>query len=156
MSFCPPVFSPCNETRKLSPALTSLLLLEMLASVSQHLHLDRVICKAVKKDKNYSTFLIDKTGPELEQAELYTALMSSEWSENIAISSTHFPQSKLTCSLYGCNAKQVERVKLLLASSPEVKGHLMLMGGVFAELQRERLEGLVLETENQLDKLLYT
>jgi hypothetical protein len=86
---------------------------------------------------------------------LFTAVMSSQWLNNIAISSTHFSKSRLTLAVvYGCNEEQMERIQRLLKGSPEVRAHPFLMAGVFAELQRDRVEDLVRSKESELYELL--
>ncbi|KAK3356675.1 hypothetical protein B0T25DRAFT_137765 [Lasiosphaeria hispida] len=122
--------------------------------VTKNFRLHNVICKALRRGKSYSAYLVDDSDSRHGTVEMYTAVMSSEWLNNIAISSTHFKSSNLTLAvIYGCDGEQMERIKQLLAASPEVRGHPLLMVGVFAELQRDRLEDLVLETEKQLDTL---
>jgi hypothetical protein len=94
--------------------------------------------------------------------------MSSEWPNNLAISSAHFLQSNFTIAvIYGCRGTRndkkggedgtpnhMERVEQLLARSPEVKGHPLLMPGIFEELQRDRIEGLVRTVEDELDTIM--
>ncbi|KAH6848065.1 hypothetical protein B0I37DRAFT_376555 [Chaetomium sp. MPI-CAGE-AT-0009] len=132
----------------------------------RHAPFHNVIRNAITKGKNYSTCLVSDIGKE--RVELYTAAMSSEWPNNLAISSAHFRQSNFTIAvIYGCRGirndgkededgtpNHMERVEELLARSPEVKGHPLLMPGIFEELQRDRIEGLVRMVEDELDMMM--
>jgi hypothetical protein len=94
--------------------------------------------------------------------------MSSEWPNNLAISSAHFRGSNFTIAvIYGCRGTQKDgkkgdndtpnhmaRVEELLSRSPEVKGHPLLMPGIFEELQRDRVESLVRTVEDDLDTIM--
>ncbi|KAK5653028.1 hypothetical protein OQA88_9314 [Cercophora sp. LCS_1] len=124
-----------------------------------------VIRKAITKGKNYSTCLV--TDVNGETVELYTAVMTSEWPNNLAISSAHFRRSNFTVAvIYGCRGKrndgqdddenpnQMARVEQMLRRSPEVKGHPLLMPGIFEELQRDRVESLVRMVEDELDMIM--
>ncbi|KAK3394238.1 hypothetical protein B0H63DRAFT_505983 [Podospora didyma] len=48
----------------------------------------------------------------------------------------------------------MERGQKLLDESPEIKAHPLLMVGVFAELQRDRLDGLVQDTVYEQDEFM--
>ena len=73
---------------------------------------------------------------------MFTAVMSHEFNiGHIAVSSTHYTDSKLTLTVFcGCTAGQMDHVQSILSESPEVRDHRMLVPGLFAELQRDRLE----------------
>lgn len=112
-----------------------------------------VIRKALIKNKTYSTWVTSRS--TVEPVELFTAVTSSRWLNSIAISSTHYSKSRLTLAVvYGCNEDQMEKIQHLLKASPEVRAHPFLMAGVFAELQRDRVEDLVRSKESELDYLL--
>ncbi|KAK4448663.1 hypothetical protein QBC34DRAFT_406555 [Podospora aff. communis PSN243] len=112
-----------------------------------------VIRKALKRDKSYCTFLSSRSS--VESVEMFTAVSSSLWEYNIAISSTHFTKSQLTLAvIYGCNEDQMKKVQRLLEASPGVRAHPFLMVGIFAELQRDRIEALVREEEKELDIMM--
>jgi len=113
-----------------------------------------VICKALWNRKAYSTFLRGKA-PGGELIYMFTAVMSHEFDiDHIAVSSTHYTDSKLTLTVfYGCTAGQMDHVQSLLSESPEVRDHPMLVPGLFAELQRDRLEQFVFDLELKLDDI---
>ncbi|KAK0712057.1 hypothetical protein B0H67DRAFT_669833 [Lasiosphaeris hirsuta] len=98
---------------------------------------------------------------------MHTAVMSFEhrdWTDNIAISSTHFRDSNFTVAIiYGCSDELkdgqpsvMDNIESLLARSPEVKGHPLLLPGLFAELQRDRTEDLVVcSAQSELEHLMF-
>jgi hypothetical protein len=104
--------------------------------------------------KCYTTCLASNTGTE--PVELFTAVAPVvNYDDGIAISSTHFTKSQLTLAvIYGCSEEQMKRVEILLQMSPEVRSHPFLVAGLFAELQRDRVEVLVQGLENELDKII--
>ncbi|GAB1312325.1 Cora-domain-containing protein [Madurella fahalii] len=121
--------------------------------IAQRFKLHSVIRKALQRKKSYSTCLTSKS--TIEPVELFTAVISAAWPSNIAISSTYFTKSKLTLAvIYGCNGMQMKKIEDLLKMSPEVRDHPFLMAGIFAELQRDRVESLVLGIEKKLDDIM--
>jgi hypothetical protein len=115
--------------------------------------LHNAIRKALVQGKCYSTSL-GSSSPESEPIEMYTAVMTSEFANNLAVSSTYFAETRQTLAvIYGCNPKQMERVERLLRGSPEVHSHPMLVIGLFAELQCNRLDGLVRALEDDLESI---
>ncbi|KAK0746877.1 hypothetical protein B0T18DRAFT_391241 [Schizothecium vesticola] len=121
--------------------------------IVQRFKLHSVIRKALQRKKSYSTCLSSQS--DTEPVELFTAVINANWKNNIAISSTHFKTSHLTLAvIYGCSELQMERVEGLLNRSPEVRAHPFLMAGIFAELQRDRVEALVWDTEAELDHMM--
>lgn len=107
------------------------------------------IGKAIPRKKCYSTSLDAKTpAPDEEDIKLYTAVMTEQYPNNLAISSTYFPKARQALAIiYGCNREQMSRVQQLLLGASEVHEHEMLLPGIFAELERDRLEGLVVQLE---------
>ncbi|KAL2162459.1 hypothetical protein VTH06DRAFT_7372 [Thermothelomyces fergusii] len=89
-----------------------------------------------------STYLVKKVGKEV--VEMYTAATSRTWPNNLAIASTHFRRSKLSVGvIFGCTVQQMNKVEKLLRQSPEVKGHPLLLVGLFAELTLDRVTEIV-------------
>ncbi|KAK0615642.1 hypothetical protein B0T17DRAFT_538680 [Bombardia bombarda] len=113
--------------------------------ITRSFKIHNVVFKAISSARCYSTHLHKQE--EAGVIEMYTATMSTMFPGNLAISSTYFKDSRLTKAvIYGCNSRQMERVEKLLRESPEVKDNPLLMVGVFAELQRDVLDELVLST----------
>ncbi|KAK0644329.1 hypothetical protein B0T16DRAFT_460396 [Cercophora newfieldiana] len=122
--------------------------------IVQRLRPPGAIIKALRMKRCYTICLASNTGTE--PVELFTAAIPPRGTASpIAISSTHFIKSRLTlATIYGCSEKQMDRVDALLRMSPEVRSHPFLMAGLFAELQRDRMELLVQEMENELDCIM--
>ncbi|KAK3320370.1 hypothetical protein B0T19DRAFT_488480 [Cercophora scortea] len=120
--------------------------LPIWARITKTFHFHNVIYNALIRNKCYSTYLTIQKCGETQALDMYTAVASSDlkWFGTIGISSTYFRDLKLTAAaIYGCDEGQMERVEALLRASPEVRSHPLLMVGVFAELQRDRLEEMV-------------
>ncbi|KAK3359648.1 hypothetical protein B0T25DRAFT_533500 [Lasiosphaeria hispida] len=127
----------------------------------QRVPFHNAISDNIGRGKGFSTCLA--TEHNGESVEMYTAVMSREWPENIAISSTYFRSSGFTVAIiYGCSDTKgkhddkpsvMDRIQTLLNRSPEAKAHPLLLPRIFAELQRDRVEALVLDIETQLDDL---
>lgn len=112
-----------------------------------------VILKALRMKTSYTAWLSSNTGNEA--VELFTAVVPVGPLDGIAISSTYFIKSKLTLAvIYGCSREQMDRLEALLQRSPEVRSHPFLMAGLFAELQRDRVELFVQGIESELDDIL--
>ncbi|KAK4185825.1 hypothetical protein QBC35DRAFT_438680 [Podospora australis] len=139
-----------TESEKLATPIYYLpLSRERWRKITKHFRLHNVICRATYMDRCYATYLVYKG------LEMFTAVMNPDWPGNIAISSTHFRDKKLTLAvIYGCSESQMEMVEELLAESPEVRSHPLLTVGVFAELQRDRLEGLIQAAVDVIEDLM--
>ncbi|KAK4175150.1 hypothetical protein QBC36DRAFT_312267 [Triangularia setosa] len=86
----------------------------------------------------------DKTKVDETKVEMFTATMTSrDWDWNCSISSTYFPESRLTLGvIFNCHPDQKDLVSDMLDRSPEVKDHPLLMLGLYCELQRDRADRL--------------
>lgn len=74
--------------------------------------------------------------------------MSHSWRDDLALSATHLSETGLTVAIiYGCNEKQTKDVIHRIENSGEAVCYPLLIAGIFAELERDRLldhvEGLV-------------
>ncbi|KAK0717826.1 hypothetical protein B0T26DRAFT_751839 [Lasiosphaeria miniovina] len=126
---------------------------EKWQDITNKFQFHNAICRAMFLERCYSTYLVKERKPE--PLEMYTSAMSTEWPDNIAISSTHFQTSRFTATIiFGCNEEQMDRVENLLSDSPEVWEHPLLMVRVFAELQRDRLDELVQEIIERSEDLM--
>ncbi len=66
--------------------------------------------------------------------------MSHSWTDDLALSATHFYDIGLTVAIiYGCNDKQTKNIIHRLQNSGEAERYPLLIAGIFAELERERL-----------------
>ncbi|KAK3937002.1 hypothetical protein QBC46DRAFT_268482, partial [Diplogelasinospora grovesii] len=110
--------------------------------VTQAFPVHNVVLRAMEEKTCYSTFLVKREASDI--LEMYTATTSSRRYSSMAISSTHFRRSKLTVAVvYGCDDEIMGKIEALLGGWPEVKNHPLLMMGIFAELQRDRIQILV-------------
>jgi Mg2+ and Co2+ transporter CorA len=72
-----------------------------------------------------------------------TARMSAEQPNDLALSVTHVPKQNSTFAvIYGCNNRQMEKLEKRIRSAGFAVQHPLLIVGIFAELERERLVGL--------------
>jgi len=74
--------------------------------------------------------------------------MSYSWRHDLALSATHLCDNGLTFAvIYGCSDQQTKNIIHRLQNSGDAVSHPLLIAGIFAELERERLlnrvEGLV-------------
>jgi ribosomal protein S15P/S13E len=74
--------------------------------------------------------------------------MSYSWRGDLALSATHLCDIGLTVAvIFGCNDQQMKNIMHRLQNSGDAVSHPLLIAGIFAELERERLlnrvEGLV-------------
>lgn len=66
--------------------------------------------------------------------------MSSYLPNDLAVSVTYIPHSEMTYAIvYGCNEAQITAIEKRVQSAGDNSRHPMLMIGIFAELERERL-----------------
>ena len=66
--------------------------------------------------------------------------MSHSWPHDLALSATHLYDIGLTVAvIYGCNDKQTKNIVHRLQNSGEAVRYPLLIAGIFAELERERL-----------------
>jgi gas vesicle protein len=68
------------------------------------------------------------------------ARMSSDWPDDIALSTTYLPASGQTFAvLYGCNESQKAEIVNRITNSEDAVCHPFLIVGLFAELEKKRL-----------------
>ncbi|KAI1473112.1 uncharacterized protein F4812DRAFT_411644 [Daldinia caldariorum] len=71
---------------------------------------------------------------------VYTARTSSEWSDDVALSSTYLSHRKLNLSVfYGCNDEQSFDIERRLSNAGDAIYHPVLTPGILIELDRKRL-----------------
>ncbi|GAB1313737.1 hypothetical protein MFIFM68171_03947 [Madurella fahalii] len=122
--------------------------------ITEAFHLHNAICKAMQSNKSYSGFLRKQRSDE--ELEMFTAVMTStDRPHNISMSSTYFTKRRLSVAvIYNCNNDQKLRVEELLGDSPEVSSHPLLMVGIFAELQRDRVQKRVTAVNRVGDEII--
>jgi hypothetical protein len=109
----------------------------------------RAIMNRARKVKCQSTFLAYKHGKHKLELEMRSAVAAPySRPRSFSLFSTHFARSRLSLAiLYSCNTAQLARIAGLLQASPEVASHPLLMVGVFAELQLDRMREVVTEVQ---------
>ncbi|KAI8631706.1 hypothetical protein F5Y19DRAFT_402314 [Xylariaceae sp. FL1651] len=79
-----------------------------------------------------------------EMLWMHVVMSNAQGPDAFAVASTHFENAKLTLAIMiGCSVKQMKRVKKLLEGSEDGITHPLLMLGICAELQLERLKNIV-------------
>ncbi|KAK4162971.1 hypothetical protein QBC43DRAFT_290515 [Cladorrhinum sp. PSN259] len=128
--------------------------------IAKSFSLGRAIRKAMEDNKTYSGFMIrrgvDRDPEELETLEMFTAVITStDKLYNVSLSSTYFTKAQLSLAvIFNCDNDQKNLIYRILKASPEVSNHPLLMLGVYAELQRDRMERLVKGVHGARDKLM--
>lgn len=111
----------------------------------------KAIIHPTRRNKCQSTFVTcNHEGADLE---LHTAV-AAPYNQlgSFSLSCTYFNAPKLTLAVfYSCNSTQLRRITQLLRGSPEVASHPLLMVGVFAELQLNRMEEVVSRVHTYCD-----
>ncbi|OTB01852.1 hypothetical protein M426DRAFT_25172 [Hypoxylon sp. CI-4A] len=93
-----------------------------------------------------------QTQRTLFQFQVYTARMSPTWADDkprndIALSTTYIAEKRLSLSVfYGCMESQSYEIEGHLANAGDAIDHPILTANIFAELDWNRLKGLVNET----------
>ncbi|KAM7208135.1 hypothetical protein V8F20_001415 [Naviculisporaceae sp. PSN 640] len=109
--------------------------------VTQALFVHKSVMMVMEESLALSFSALFPTEIKGAEAEIYLASNFGGFPGRIAISSTHFINSKFTTAvIYGCDTDQMQHVTDLLRRSPDVRGHRLLSIGLFSELQRSRLE----------------
>ncbi|KAK4191059.1 hypothetical protein QBC35DRAFT_538948 [Podospora australis] len=108
-------------------------------------HLHNAVIKAMRAEKPYSGFVVKNQDDDM--LEMFTAVMTStDKPLSLSVSSTYFPKSRLSMAVFfSCSSEQKNLIESLLEGSPETSDHPLLVPGLFAELQRHRLEQVLLE-----------
>ncbi|KAI2603725.1 hypothetical protein GGR54DRAFT_622107 [Hypoxylon sp. NC1633] len=72
-----------------------------------------------------------------------------------AIAATHFEGRHFTAAvMFGCSNHQIDRMRKLVNTWKEAKGHPLLMLGIYAELQLDRLNAVVGERDRAYETLI--
>ncbi|KAK3995725.1 hypothetical protein QBC44DRAFT_319284 [Cladorrhinum sp. PSN332] len=124
--------------------------------ITESFCLHEAICKGIEDNKAYSGFLVKRgilPHDPAETLEMFTAIMdSTHRPQSISFSSTYFTKSKTSCGvLFNCDSDQKDLVCRLLEASPEVSNHPFLVLGLYAELQRDRMQKLVMGVQTIRD-----
>ncbi|KAK3295061.1 uncharacterized protein B0H64DRAFT_402490 [Chaetomium fimeti] len=113
------------------------------AKVAKAFMISKAILHPIRRNKCQSTFVACNHGAA--DLELHTAVAAPyNRPGSFSLSCTYFAAPKLTLAVfYSCDSTQLQRIIKLLRGSPEVASHPLLMVGVFAELQLNRMEASI-------------
>ncbi|KAI8957389.1 hypothetical protein F5Y11DRAFT_339808 [Daldinia sp. FL1419] len=87
---------------------------------------------------------------------MHTAVANPNFDENsFAMAGTHFEQKHLTLAvMFSCSDEQIDRIQGLVNTWKEAIGHPLLMLGIYAELQLDRLVAIVDKRYRKYEKLM--
>ncbi|KAK4447304.1 hypothetical protein QBC34DRAFT_409826 [Podospora aff. communis PSN243] len=102
------------------------------------LRVDRSITRVIAR--NVAHFSAVRRNEGKEKTVSYSTRMSTSLPADLAISTTFIPAKRHTYSVvYGCNSTQLRGIERRLRSAGRYMSHPLLLAGIFAELERERL-----------------
>lgn len=87
---------------------------------------------------------------------VYNCRTANTWSDDLALAVTHFTESRLSFGiLFGCTDKIELQVLNRLAKSKEQSFHPILLVGIFAELERERMAEVVESSIDRIEEAIF-
>ncbi|KAI0593287.1 hypothetical protein F4775DRAFT_578469 [Biscogniauxia sp. FL1348] len=91
-----------------------------------------------------------------EKLWMHTAVTNPDFDEgSFAMAATHFEKKNLTLAvMFGCSDDQIMRIQGLVNTSEGAKKHPLLMLGIYAELQLDRLVAMVEKSYKEYEKLV--
>ncbi|KAI8958129.1 hypothetical protein F5Y11DRAFT_53897 [Daldinia sp. FL1419] len=116
--------------------------------VSQHgfndiirvFHIHRSIVRTIRREVTYFSRTHLPFVKSSDSSIAYTTRMSSEWPDDIALSSTYLCLKRLSLSVfYGCNKDQSLAIQTRLEEAGDAIYHPMLTPGILVELDRHRV-----------------
>jgi hypothetical protein len=122
---------------------------ERWKKITQSFYLHGHIVKAIQRKLTSITSIPLKydDGDDEQDHEvlwMHTAMTNIQGPDTFALASTHFSRANLTVAvMIGCSVAQMRRVESLLRGTERAIGHPLLMLGIYAELQLDRLRKLV-------------
>ncbi|KAK1657020.1 hypothetical protein BDP55DRAFT_687103 [Colletotrichum godetiae] len=123
-----------------------------------HSSIARVISRADVPvfSRSYVTMKLGDSDSVGHSAIVYNCRSSNTWAEDMALTATHFPQSNLTFAvLFGCNAEVERNVINRLSRATDHASFPLLLPGIFAELERDRMAKVVTETVNAIEGAIF-
>lgn len=123
-----------------------------------HSSISRAISRADVPLFSRADITITQDSPEgLEHpAIVYICRSANTWANDLALTVTYFPQSNLAFGiLFGCTASIEKKVLNRLAETKEYGFHPLLLPGIFAELERERMVEVVESTIDRVEEAIF-
>ncbi|KAI3540130.1 hypothetical protein CABS02_11176 [Colletotrichum abscissum] len=97
-----------------------------------------------------------QTAALLNSITVYQCRSSNTWADDMALTATHFPQSNLTYAvLFGCTAEAERNVISRLSRATDHAFYPLLLPGIFAELERDRMAKVVTETVDAIEGAIF-
>lgn len=117
--------------------------------LTRSFHIHRSITRSIARQvASFSSFYEDSEAAESEIH--FTIRMSKYLRGDLALSLTYIPSTDSTFAVvYGCNEQQIQEIKKRIRSAGDKTKYPLLMIGIFAELERERLANV---TDKLIDK----
>ncbi|KAF2265257.1 hypothetical protein CC78DRAFT_616160 [Lojkania enalia] len=89
-------------------------------------------------------------------ATVYHCRSSNAWEMDLALTTTHFPETELTFAiLFGCPFSIEKEVITRLSEIRKEASHPLLLPGIFAEIERNRHVSLVDEMGNEVETKIF-
>jgi hypothetical protein len=87
---------------------------------------------------------------------VYNCRSSNIWKNDLALTVTYFPRSKIIFGIFfGCTAAVETQILNRIASTEEQAFHPMLLPGIFAELERTRMVEIVETTIDEIEVAIH-
>ncbi|KUI68530.1 hypothetical protein VM1G_04680 [Cytospora mali] len=89
-------------------------------------------------------------------AIVYNCRSANTWPNDLALTATHFTQSRLTFGiLFGCTEAIEREVVNRISKAKEQSFHPLILPGIFAELERERMVEVVESSIDQIEEAIF-
>ena len=87
---------------------------------------------------------------------VYHCRSANTWKDDLALTITYFPQSRLTFAvLFGCTLATEEQALNRIATAKEHLFHPLLLVGIFVELEHTRLAEIVESTVDEIEAAIF-
>lgn len=88
--------------------------------------------------------------------EVYNCRSANTWKDDLALSVTYFPQSRLTYGIfYGCTVSIEHEIINRLAKAKQNVFHPLILPGIFAEIERSRIVDVVESTIDDIEGAIF-
>ncbi|KAK4200767.1 hypothetical protein QBC40DRAFT_326163 [Triangularia verruculosa] len=123
-------------------------------TITQRFYLHRAIAQAMQNDR-CSTNFQENTLVNDHTVRWFSGMTGPrDLSHSVSMSSAYFPKYRVSLAvIYNCDEAQVKEIEELVTNSPEASSHSLLMVGIFAELQANRILGAVIDSNRELDDI---
>ncbi|KAG7056116.1 protein kinase [Colletotrichum scovillei] len=89
-------------------------------------------------------------------ATVYHCRSSNTWADDMALTATYFPHSRLTFAiLFGCTADVEKNIFNRLSRAKDRVYHPMILPGIFAEIEKDRMAKVVERTVSDIEGAIF-